>query len=71
MEVSLRRKVFHLFNGRKKIASKKAVPKNTTTAVNWAFRVFLDWVHHSKEVEGCSYTVQDLWRHAHSEDQNA
>ena len=26
-------------------------------------------MHHSKEVEGRSYTVQDLWRHAHSEDQ--
>ena len=46
-----------------KTASKKAVPKNTTTAVNWAFRVFCDWVQHSHEVEGRSYTVQDLWRH--------
>ena len=45
-----------------KIVSKKAVPKNTTTAVNWAFRVFRDWVQHSNEVEGRSYTVQDLWR---------
>ena len=52
-----------------KLVSKKAVPKNSTTAVNLEFRVFLDWVHHSKEVEGCSYTVQDLWRHPRSEDQ--
>ena len=35
-----------------KIASNKAVPKNTTTAVSWAFRVFLDCVRHSREVEG-------------------
>ena len=45
----------------RKIASKKAVPKNSTTAVNLAFRVFLNWVHHSKEVEGRINTAQDLW----------
>ena len=52
-----------------KITSKKGVQKNTTTAVNWVFRVFLNWVHHSIEVEGRCYTVQDLWCHARSEDQ--
>ena len=52
-----------------KIASNKAVPKNTTTAVGWAFRVVLDCVHHSGEVEGRINTVQDHWCHARSEEQ--
>ena len=51
-----------------KIVLNKAVPKNTTTAVSWVFRVFLDCVCHSKEVEGHVNTVQELWHHARSED---
>jgi len=42
-------------------ASVKFVPKNTTKAVNWSFRVFKDWIEHSGEIEGRSYKVDDLW----------
>ena len=44
-------------------ASKKKVPKNTLTAVNWAFQVFEDWVTHSSYVDGRCYKVEDLWSH--------
>ena len=44
-------------------ASKKKVPKNTLTAVNWAFRVFEDWVTHSSYVDGRCYKVEYLWSH--------
>ena len=44
-------------------ASKKAVPKNTTVAINWAFRLFEDWVSHSNELEGHCYSVEDLLSH--------
>ena len=53
-------KGFHLFNKDLKTASKKAVHKNTTTAVNQVVRIFHNRVQHSNKVEG-SYTVQDLW----------
>ena len=42
-------------------ASVKFVPKNTTVAINWAFRIFVEWVRHSGEIEGCSYKSEDLW----------
>ena len=44
-------------------ALKKKVPKNTLTAVNWAFQVFEDWVIHSNYVDGRCYKVEDLWSH--------
>ena len=40
-----------------KIASKKAVPKNTTTAVNWVFRVLRDWLGVVTDAE-----EEELWR---------
>ena len=33
----------------------------TTFAINWAFRIFDEWVRHSGEIEGCSYKSEDLW----------
>ena len=42
-------------------ASVKFVPKNTTVAINWAFRIFDEWVRHSGEIEGRSYKSEDLW----------
>ena len=68
MEVGLQRRFSTCSTEEMKIASKKAVPKNTTTVVNWVLRVSLNWVTHSKEVEGRSYTAQNLWHHARSED---
>ena len=49
-------------------ALNKAIPKNTTTAVSWLFKVFLDCVCHLREIEGRINTIQDLCRHAHSEE---
>ena len=43
------------------LASVKFVPKNTTVAINWAFRIFDEWVWHSGEIEGRSYKSEDLW----------
>ena len=48
-------------------ASKKAVPKNTTVAINWAFRLFEAWVSHSNELEGHCYSIENLWSHDDSE----
>ena len=42
-------------------ASKKAIPRNTTTAVNWAFRIFQNWVTHSQGNDDCLDSVEDLW----------
>ena len=42
-------------------ASVKFVPNNTTVAINWAFRIFDEWVQHSGEIEGRCYKLEDLW----------
>lgn len=39
-------------------ASIKFVPKNTTTAINWAFRIFSDWTQQSGDE---NYQPESLW----------
>ena len=68
-EVSLRRRFSICSTEEMKIASKKAVPNNFYYSGYLGVQSFFDWVHHSKEVESRSYTAQDLWRHARSEDE--
>ena len=40
------------------MASIKFVPKNTTTAINWAFRIFSDWTQQSGDE---NYQPESLW----------
>ena len=39
----------------------KFVPKNTTASLNWAFRIFSDWLDHCKQVGDRNYEKEDLW----------
>ena len=41
--------------------SKKFVPKNSTASLNWAFRIFSDWLDHCKQVGDRNYEKEDLW----------
>ena len=43
------------------VFSKKFVPKNTSVALNWAFRIFSHWVDHSQGINGRNYKPEDLW----------
>ena len=42
------------------IASKKAIPKNTTVALNWAVRLFEAWIDFANKEEE-QFCVEDLW----------
>ena len=41
--------------------SKRFVPKNTSVALNWAFRIFSHWVDYSQGISGRNYKPEDLW----------
>uniref|UniRef100_A0A1X7V362 Uncharacterized protein n=1 Tax=Amphimedon queenslandica TaxID=400682 RepID=A0A1X7V362_AMPQE len=42
------------------IASKEAIPKNTTVAVNYAIRLFEAWIDFANKKEE-QFRVEDLW----------
>ena len=41
--------------------ARKAIPKNTMIAVNWAVKTLQDWIEHSASTSH-GYAVEDLWR---------
>lgn len=63
LSLSLKKRFTRCTTEELETASKKKIPKNTSVAVNWAFRVFSDWVKVSSDVEGREFEVQDLWSH--------